>query len=317
MSLKLYWPVPHHWDSPARRIEAAVGRQVAEDVERRILGVPMTESDWLTSADPQRMLEVVQFGAPGMENVPYLATPRKLRLFAVACCRQVWDGVGCGNCPVGDVPDPYCPNCHGTGYIGGLTDERSRRAVEVAERYADGEATEKQMAHWRQRFEHDHPDPPEWGWLLVHNACRDLRYFGDNLVNTYRFIQPAIQAALLRDIFGNPWRPVAKYCRRCDGTGKLIIPALPRGWQYCPHCNGRRHPLAGCFEWRDGTVPRLAQAAYDDRRADGTLDPTRLMVLADALEEAGCADTEILGHLRGPGPHVRGCWALDLILGRS
>jgi hypothetical protein len=39
-------------------------------------------------------------------------------------------------------------------------------------------------------------------------------------------------------------------------------------------------------------------------------------VLADALEEAGCGDEEILGHLRGPGPHVRACWVLDLLLGR-
>jgi len=40
-------------------------------------------------------------------------------------------------------------------------------------------------------------------------------------------------------------------------------------------------------------------------------------VLADALEEAGCAETALLDHLRAPGPHVRGCWALDHILGRS
>jgi hypothetical protein len=49
----------------------------------------------------------------------------------------------------------------------------------------------------------------------------------------------------------------------------------------------------------------------------GRLDPTRLAVLADALEEAGCADAELLGHLRGPGLHVRGCWAVDSLLGRQ
>ena len=46
----------------------------------------------------------------------------------------------------------------------------------------------------------------------------------------------------------------------------------------------------------------------DRPRPEGTLDPQRLLVLADALEEAGCANAEVLGHLRGPGPHVRGCW---------
>lgn len=91
------------------------------------------------------------------------------------------------------------------------------------------------------------------------------------------------------------------------------------------------------------TVLSLAQAAYEDRLADGTLDPHRLAVLSDALEEAGCSDETILRHLRGwgqcrygngyshdscegcdksgwnplPGPHVRGCWVLDLVLGKD
>jgi len=65
-------------------------------------------------------------------------------------------------------------------------------------------------------------------------------------------------------------------------------------------------------------VVALAQAAYDERELPaGTLDLARLAVLADALEEAGCTAQTILDHLRGPGPHVRGCWAVDLILGKE
>jgi hypothetical protein len=91
------------------------------------------------------------------------------------------------------------------------------------------------------------------------------------------------QALILRDIFGNPFRPV-HVCRRG------LTP----------------------------TVAALAQAAYDQRTLPaGTLDPARLAVLADALEEAGCTDTHLLGHLRGPGPHVRGCWAVDVVLGKQ
>jgi hypothetical protein len=60
--------------------------------------------------------------------------------------------------------------------------------------------------------------------------------------------------------------------------------------------------------WKHGTVPKLAASIYDDHSF------ARLPILADALEDAGCADAEILGHLRGPGPHRRGCWALDLLL---
>jgi hypothetical protein len=72
------------------------------------------------------------------------------------------------------------------------------------------------------------------------------------------------------------------------------------------------------LRWRDGTVARLAQATYDGRRRpDGTLEPERLAVLADALEEAGCADQDILGHLREQGAvHVRGCWVIDCLTGR-
>jgi hypothetical protein len=65
-------------------------------------------------------------------------------------------------------------------------------------------------------------------------------------------------------------------------------------------------------------VVALAQAAYDEReQPSGRLDVARLAVLADALEDAGCDQPDLLGHLRGPGPHVRGCWAVDLLLGKE
>jgi hypothetical protein len=68
------------------------------------------------------------------------------------------------------------------------------------------------------------------------------------------------------------------------------------------------------LQWNDRAVVKLAQAAYDDR---GTLDNLRLAVLADALEEAGCTNPDMLSHCRNGGTHVRGCWALDLILGKQ
>ena len=91
------------------------------------------------------------------------------------------------------------------------------------------------------------------------------------------------QCFFLREIIGNPFRPVA------------VSPS-----------------------WQTPQVVALAHASYEHRDLpSGTLDPARLAVLADALEDAGCADADLLGHLRGPGPHVRGCWALDLLLGLS
>jgi hypothetical protein len=73
-----------------------------------------------------------------------------------------------------------------------------------------------------------------------------------------------------------------------------------------------------CLARRDGTVPRLAQVAYEERfLLSDRLHRARLAVLADALEEAGCSDAALLDHLRGPGEHVRGCWAIDLLTGRA
>jgi hypothetical protein len=63
--------------------------------------------------------------------------------------------------------------------------------------------------------------------------------------------------------------------------------------------------------WCIPTVATLAQAIYTEKTFD------RMPILADALEDAGCTDAELLGHLRGPGPHVRGCWAVDLILSKE
>jgi hypothetical protein len=68
---------------------------------------------------------------------------------------------------------------------------------------------------------------------------------------------------------------------------------------------------ASWLTWKDGTVVKLVQGIYDDRAFD------RLPLLPDALEEASCQDPHILTHCRQPGEHVRGCWLVDLILGKE
>src|SRR5262249_12456952 len=86
-------------------------------------------------------------------------------------------------------------------------------------------------------------------------------------------------ADLLREIFGNPFRAFS----------------VDSPW----------------LKWNRGAVANLAQSIYDDRTFE------QMPILADALEEAGCTDADILSHCRGPGPHVRGCWVVDLLLGKS
>jgi hypothetical protein len=102
-------------------------------------------------------------------------------------------------------------------------------------------------------------------------------------------------ARLIRDIFSNPFRPLPPLGRRAASL-----------WE---------SELDFALRWNGGVIPDLARAAYEERSLPaGALHPARLAVLADALEEVGCTNAEILGHLRGPEIHVRGCWVVDLLL---
>lgn len=228
----------------------------------------MTEAEWLASDDAQAMLAWLRERHTYHSHRSYppghgKVSDRKLRLFACACCRQVW--------PL-------------------LTDERSRRAVEVAERYADGLAT---------REERESAIDEAWGAAAPESAPGPTGLAHDCLIDDptgtreLAIVPAAAQAALLRDVMGDPFRPVA------------VGPA-----------------------WLTPTVVSLAHAACDERLDNGTLDDDRLGVLADALTDAGCDNDDLLSHLLGvhlrpdygpggwrqTGPHVRGCWVLDLLL---
>jgi hypothetical protein len=189
-----------------------------------------------------------------------------------------------------------CACCRRTGTV--AADGRRRRAVEVIERFADGRATLAEVrASEPPAFldpdSDDYPeeDAPAFAFHLAFcgaDAFQAAVYAGSAAAaaswNPPR--ETALPVDLLRCLVGNPFRPVA------------VNPA----W----------------LAWQGGAIPRLAQAAYDQRELPGGhLDPAHLAVLADALEEAGCSDPHILGHLRSTGPHVRGCHVLDALLGKE
>ena len=73
----------------------------------------------------------------------------------------------------------------------------------------------------------------------------------------------------------------------------------------------RRALLAADPAWLTSDVVALARGIYDERTFD------RMPILADALQDAGCDSADILNHCRGAGPHVRGCWVVDLVLGKA
>ena len=191
---------------------------------------------------------------------------RKLRLFAVACCRRNW--------PL-------------------LSDERSKRAIDVAERYADANAKDEELREAGNAVHIAHREAfkgigktgacLEWAAAYVTDpvaflAAKRVSWMSATPRETGHFTgaEYLIQGNLVRDIFGNPFRPVT----------------------FDP-------------SWRTLSVVGLAQTMYDNRAFDQMSD------LADALERAGCRDEAILDHCRMPGEHVRGCWVLDLVLGKE
>jgi hypothetical protein len=256
-------------------------------------GDPVTEADWLSSSNPVAMIGFLQSRG--------LGEPRSCRLFACACVRRVWHLL-----------------------------ERPgwREAVGEAERFADSVAgvealadalasmspcgerepgTQARLACWYAAFDctaasrlnphYNAGSPYDWATAsrasfhamgaAVKQAARDAQRAGRRAGPDMRRVRDAetqAQAALFRDLF-------------------RTLPPVEEAVQ----------------AWGDGVVTRLAKAAYDERLLpSGHLDPARLAVLADALLDAGCsADAELLLHLRSEGPHVRGCWAVDAVVGRA
>jgi hypothetical protein len=228
----------------------------------------MNELEWMHSVDPDAMLRFLQ----GQVD------DRRLRLFACACCRRIWNLL--------DRPP-------------------SRWAVEVAERYADGLATAKERAAARTAA---FPSAGEgdvrasWAayWAASFNIAESVwnastaaseavarhatRFISGGLPQVTaweagRDQERQAQASLLRDIFGN-----------------LVNPIEPQAhW-------GKANGGAAC---------KLAEVIYRERKFG------EMTILADALEDAGCEDEALLSHCRAPYPHVAGCWALDLFRGLS
>jgi hypothetical protein len=90
------------------------------------------------------------------------------------------------------------------------------------------------------------------------------------------------QCAVLRDLVGNPIRPI------------VFDPA-----------------------WRTPTIVALALSTYDTLAPEGMLDRGLVLTLGECLADAGCTHADLLEHLRGAGPHYRGCWGLDAVLGKA
>jgi hypothetical protein len=242
-----------------------------------------------------------------------ISTCRQLRLFGVACCRRVWSL---------------------------LTDERSRASVEVADLYAAGQAgvAELRAAHRKSaalcKTLRCVPGSPRMTCATVNAAIAadwvsvgDARFRTDHRLKRIvpggysaaaaAYIATSAADAAFYATYEGPDAVESVRQRRVDG----IATPVDAIWEAAEVAQRDfLHDIIGnpfrpspplppaVLAWNDSTVTRIAQGIYDERAFD------RLPILADALLDAGCEDEELIGHCRSDGRHVRGCWAVDLIL---
>ncbi len=250
----------------------------------------MTEAEWLACTDLEPMLQ----------HLRSQVSDRKMRLY-------------------------LCAGCRGISHL--FYEPASLAAVEVAERFADGEATKKEL----RRAEWD-AEAPTFGSSLAPGPG-GLSFDSEPRIKIFpRLIEMgALPSAVVP---GEEWQindavrerllsaaEIAWHCALLtpfDESGFLFRHISRVDWPSrwlidCVFGNPFRRrsidPLA--LAWNDGTVPRIAQGIYVDR-AFG-----RMPILHDALLDAGCTDEVLLTHCRNPEGHVLGCWALDLILDKK
>jgi hypothetical protein len=221
------------------------------------------EATWLASTDPQLMLGLLR----------NLASDRKLRLFGVACCLH------------GKPPGVALP------------------ILEMVEGYADD------LLGWEELWK---------AFLLMPKgtAIRKLAIPRAFDVDKAR----SLSVGLVTAADHSSEEAEALY----DGISQAREPTTAEAEEIAAHCRFLRdlfgnpfRPVALAPRWNTPEVCSLARVAYDQRSPERCLDTFRLAILADALEEAGCTNAVVLDHLRDPGPHVRGCWVLDLLLGKT
>jgi hypothetical protein len=243
----------------------------------------MKEQEWLTCQDPDLMLYHLQSAV----------SERKGRLFAVACLRRIWALV---------------------------TDPRSRRIVEVVERHIERKASDDEWAAASQAASE------AWG-----DSSRLLhpQFYGIPdcpLTATERTAAEALNATTnaahtigrggIHAVPGHEGRAlshsVARETARAVNSDYQQSPERARQADLlrCIFGNPFR-PVALDRAWLTSTVTALASQMYESR------DFGAMPILADALQDAGCENDDVLSHCRNPGPHARGCWVVDLVLGKS
>jgi hypothetical protein len=217
-----------------------------------------------------------------LEQMPGICATRRQGLWAVACCRRVWPlfSEACR-----ELLEAIEVSLERTDHLVGRADATKWKEVlnlefiwsRAAEQTPTGRALRAVWSLHIQLYK------GAVGEVADAAAIEETGFvpgtIGQDYPLRYREIwrrEQGTHAALLREVFGNPFRTLS------------LSP-----------------------NWRTDTVLILARQTYDSR------DFSAMPILADALQDAGCDNEDILSHCRSDGPHVRGCWVVDLVLGKA
>jgi hypothetical protein len=208
---------------------------------------------------------------------------RKFRLFTCACCRRVW----------------------ASGQI--TPESRAVHAVDLAERVADGLASDEDRRERVRAINAElgtGPIPSDSTTMALAalgvgtlRLGRSVAGFASHLITQHA------EAAWVRDVDSPERREAGRAAALVEGQAQAGLIRDIFGNPF--------RAVALDPSWLTSTVVSLAEGIYADRAFD------RLPILADALQDAGCEVAEVLDHCRGPGPHARGCWVVDLVLGKA
>jgi hypothetical protein len=209
------------------------------------------------------------------------ASERKFRLFACTCCRQAWHV---------------------------LNDIDCREAVKTAESFADGMVDESALIDVRGKLSplsplnKAHVAAAYSAWVPSENHLQRAGF-----VMKIKLVTLATRFAV-SDAEAKSNSSAADFAAMAARDSKKQVSAL-----LCIFGNPLR-PVGidpHWFTWNSGAIPKLAQTIYEERAFD------RMLALAEALTETGCTNADMLAHCRSGGEHVRGCWVVDLLLGKE
>jgi hypothetical protein len=213
------------------------------------------------------------------------ASDRKLRLFACGCCRRMWHL---------------------------LKEPKERMAVEIGELLADDGVSLIEIEVIRQHIDWRERGAAKYAVYANANGAAEVM-----VMEVARALTDEAAVAEVRRTLNEEGETADEAFTAGEEAYKSTVAAVGRlekaSNAHLIRCifGNPFHPISINPSWLTSTVLALANCIYEERAFD------RMPILADALQDAGCDNEEILKHCRGPGPHVRGCFLLDLLLGKE